>query len=559
MAQPCSANACRRRSAFISGVLAAIVGPVAPAEAGPTGRTILACKAADGGLTLVEAAATDAACRPVVVPIPLESVRWASRLSRLEPVARDRVVLGGIGAGNAFAPTSAGFEPASGPPDRPPPLMPGLGLIPQLAARSFGTEERTALTRTDDAVTLTCRAGSKPAGLILDPGERRMPDGAGIQLHMRSVGEEGFAAAIVPRGGSAEAGTRIARGLTAIDVPGDATMRAAPWFVVTCPATAGTITLTDLRLAGRTVVPPPSRSAWAWEPSRWRDAPQRLLDEARGHRLDRLFVTVEIGDEGLVDAARLATFVSDAHQAGIAVVAVEGDPGMSLAGGRGVALARFAALSAYQHAATEAARLDGVQYDIEPYLLPAFASDPDAVFRGWAETLDALAAAKPPFPLDLVLPFWLLDTPAAPLVMPAIARTAQRVTVMAYRTTAAEVMRAAEPLLAWGTVASLPVQVALEAGPLADETTQHYARAASGSLWIVPQAEGEALLLLLHQPRATVAPARVYALERESVFAASRVSFLGDHAGMEATAAQIADGLRAWPSFGGLAFHGLID
>ena len=373
------------------------------------------------------------------------------------------------------------------------------------------------------------------------------------------MGDDGFAAAIVARGGSAEAGTRIARGLTAIDVPGDATLLAAPWFVVTCPAADGKITLTDLRLAGQAVVPPPSRSAWAWRPSRWRDAPQRLLDEARGRRLDRLFVTVEIGDDGVVDATRLATFVSDAHQAGIEVVAVEGDPGMALAGGRGVALSRFAALSAYQHSAAPAARLDGVQYDIEPYLLPAFAADPDAVFRGWAETLDAFAAAKPPFPLDLVLPFWLLDTPAAPLVMPAIARTAQRVTVMAYRTTAAEVMRAAEPLLAWGTVASLPVLVALEAGSLVDETTHHYTRAASGPLWIVPQADGEALLLLLHQPRPAVAAARVYALDRESVFAASRISFLGDHAGMEATAAHIADGLRAWPSFGGLAFHGLID
>jgi hypothetical protein len=224
-----------------------------------------------------------------------------------------------------------------------------------------------------------------------------------------------------------------------------------------------------------------------------------------------------------------------------------------------VALARLAALAAYQKAAVPEARLDGLQYDIEPYLLPAFAAAPDSVFRGWAETLDALDAAKPPFPLDLVLPFWLADNPAAHLVMPAIARTAERVTVMAYRTSAAEVMRAAEPLLAWGAAASRPVQVALEAGPLGDETTRVYARADSGPLWVVPQAAGEALVLLLHWPRAAEAGARAYALERESVFPASRVSFLGDRARVEVVAAQLAGGLSAWPSFGGLAFHGLID
>ncbi|GJD93999.1 hypothetical protein [Methylobacterium iners] len=546
------------RRALLPGVLALLMGP-ALAEARPVFRSVLACTAADGGLTLVETGRMAPGCRPVALPVPLESVRWTTRLDRSEPVTRDRIVVGGTGTGATFAPASARFEPAPGPPGRPAPLMPGLGLIPQLAARTFGTEERAVLTRTDEAVTLACRAGTRPSGLILDPGERRMPDVADLRLHWAAAGDVGFAAAIVARGGSAESGTRIAGDFTATDVPGEAALRAAPLFVVTCPEVAGTITLNDLRLVGRAVAPPPARSAWAWRPSRWRDGPQLLLDEARAHRLERLFVTVEVAEDHVTEAAGLAAFVAAAHRAGIAVVAVEGDPGMALANGRAVALARLAALSAYQHAAAPEARLDGLQYDIEPYLLPAFAAEPEAVFRGWAETLDALTAAKPPFPLDLVLPFWLADNPSAHLVMPAIARAAARLTVMAYRTNAAEVMRAAEPLLAWGAAASLPVQVALEAGPLGDETTRLYARAASGPLWIVPQAEGDALLVLLHQPRAAAGDARVYALERESVFAGARVSFLGDHARVEATAVELAAGLSAWQSFGGLAFHGLID
>lgn len=502
---------------------------------------------------------SDVDCHPIVLPVPLESVRWATYLPRPKSVVGDRIVVSGTGSASTFVPAAARYEPAASPLERAPPLMPGVTLVPTLAVRTFGVEERATVTRTDGAITLTCRAGSKPAGSVLDPGERRMPDGVDLSVRWEGTGDAGFTAATVARGASADAGSSLGDKPITIEVPRSETVGTAPWFVVSCPESSATFTLSDLRLTGGTASAVASRAAWVWKPSRWRDGPEALLDDARARRVTRLFVSVTIVGGALTDELRFSAFVTSAHRAGIAVVAVEGDPGMALPAGRNVALGRLAALAAYQRRAVPAARLDGVQYDIEPYLLPAFAAEPERVVRGWAETLDALAAADTSFGLDLVLPFWLPNSSAAPVILPAIARVAERVTVMAYRTTAAEVMAVSEPLLTWGATAALPVYVALECGSLGDETTRTYASAAAGDLWVLPQPTGDALMLILNASQPAAPDTRVYALEHESVFAGSRVSFLGDHARLDSTAAELAEVLGAWPNFKGFALHGVIE
>jgi hypothetical protein len=268
-------------------------------------------------------------------------------------------------------------------------------------------------------------------------------------------------------------------------------------------------------------------------------------------------VAIDVVDGSVRDQERLAGFVTAARRAGIAVAAVEGDPAMALDAGRAEALRRLGAIEAYQRRTPAEGRLAGLQYDIEPYLLPDWRVDAAGVMRGWAATVEALRASAST-PLDMVLPFWLRDQPdAGAAILPALRRSADVVTVMAYRTDAAAVLSAAEPLLAWGTEARIPVRVALEMGPLEDEATRLYGRAEAGEVWLLLR-DGGAAAFLLDRPRPNPGGPS-YALERETPAPARRVSFLGDRARMLVVAENAAETLRAWPAFAGLAFHGLIE
>ena len=501
-------------------------------------------------------------CRFVGLPVPPSSVHWVGALPQAEPPGRDRLILSGTGKGAGFVPLGAVFEKQSAPSPRPNALAMDRSLIPALAARTFGVEERAALSRTDEAVALRCGAGDKPAGLVLDPGRARLPDEPWFTQRWRVAGDAGFSATVAGPQNDGDAVAFPVDGTLDRPPPTEEAVRASPRFILICPASAGTLTLLDLRLASRTpdrLAGPPPRSGWAWRSGRWRDGPDGLIAEARTLGVERLFVSVEIEDGAIVQEARFSEFVGLAKASGISVAVVEGDPGMALDQGRAAAIRRLNALAAYQGAAAVGRRLAGVQYDIEPYLLPEFQSDTEGILRRWATTLEGLSAAAPQLDLDLVLPFWLPLHGSAGLVLPAIGRVAKRVTVMAYRTTPAEILAAAEPMLAWTASASLPLHVAVEAGPVGDETTRTYGRAQTGDLLLVPQAEGGALVLVLASPTRLSATDRLYALERESVVPGSRVSFLGDRGRLDEAVAQLSSSLSAWPSFAGFALHGVID
>lgn len=319
----------------------------------------------------------------------------------------------------------------------------------------------------------------------------------------------------------------------------------------------GSLMLTDLRLTPETVVAAPvARAAWAWKPALWRTRTEALLHRARDLGLDRLFVAVDIQEGRIVDEDAFARFVAQAHRAGVAVAVVEGDPSMALEAGRATALDRLSVLADYQGRIEPEARILGLQYDIEPYLLPSYAHHPEQVFKGWAKTIEALGQATS-LELDMVLPFWLADNAiAARLVLPAL-RVAKRVTVMAYRTDEAELQAAAEPLLAWGARAGIPVHVAVEAGPLEDKRSRVYARAPLGELWVSPQ-DGGALALLLDRSRPG-GSAPVFGLSHENTVSAGHVSFLGDDKRLHRVIAATVPSFRSWPSFAGLAFHGVIE
>lgn len=546
-------------------ILSALVAGTVPVTAQPSGSyPAMACAQAEHSIVLkkggVTAAPPEPGCVPVEIPVPPESVRWAAWIPSDGTDEAERVTLEGAERHDRFEPTLARVERRDTLPPRPPALLVGQSLIEGITARPFGVEERVEVSRGDRRVTLTCREGSQPAGIILDPGAVRIPQGASLAIRVSAENGSGFRAGLVPAGSSAEALWPLpAQGTTDLAVPQTRELRDSPWLIVACPAGGGSMAISDLKLVPHLSDPerPIPKAAWAWKPDLWRDRPDVLLQRARSSGLSRLFISVEIEDGQLKGATALAAFVERARDLGIATAIVEGDPGMALQPGRTAAVSRLSAIQAYQQNAAPKARLAGVQYDIEPYLLPAFATDPAGVLEGWATTIRALRQATD-LELDLVLPFWLTGQDlASKSVLPAIKEAADRITVMAYRTTLDDLQAAAEPFLSWGATEGVPVHIALESGPIADEQHRVYQRSARGELLIHPQGT-RALVLLLDGPVEHAAPL-AFMLSRTINIRGSIVSFLGESQRMIELADQAAGIFRAWPSFGGLAFHGLLE
>ncbi|HEY8566904.1 MAG TPA: hypothetical protein VIL65_15510 [Beijerinckiaceae bacterium] len=522
----------------------------------PEPRAFAACEQADGALLVRAAEAAPVTERCHALDLPQGAApRWVGWLGGA-PAASGRVTVEGLIRDGVFVPRAArSLTPAAPDAARPWPLL--EPLLSRAVLRPYGVEERAEARREGKGLVLTCRAGEKPAGVVLDLSHAPVPGGAALAWRWRVSGGSNLTLGVAPA--RDEAATRLVALREKGELP--AWGEAPALLVAACPATAGEATILDLRLEHRLpkVTPSVSRALWAWRPERWRDQPEALLDALTAKGADRVFVTLTIEEAGgVAHAEALARFVERAQGRGIAVVAVEGDPAMALAAGRTVALARLAAIAAYQRAAPPGARLAGIQYDVEPYLLPAFAEDAPGVLRGWAETIDALAAAAPA-ELDMVVPFWLAgDRDAAASVLPALARVAGRVTVMAYRTEAAAIQAAATGFLAWGERVGRPVVIALEAGPVDDEATRVFAPAARGTLHLVATRDGRRIAALLDAEREGQ-PSAVLRLEREVPAPGAWVSFLGDEARLTATAASVAPGLAAWSSFAGFAWHGVID
>jgi hypothetical protein len=126
---------------------------------------------------------------------------------------------------------------------------------------------------------------------------------------------------------------------------------------------------------------------------------------------------------------------------------------------------------------------------------------------------------------------------------------------MAYRTDAAMITRFAEPLLQWAGTAGKPLRVALEAGPVREETEELFAPAPRGRI-AVTQVGGKAVATMLLE-EASVPGARMFASTGLVRVRPDRVSFLGAEQRMVRTAEALAEPLAAWPAFDGFAYHGL--
>lgn len=520
---------------------------------------------------LVDGQAGHPGCSSIALPA-------GARVETLFPLAPDEdiertILLHGRLREGRFA-VSEHVLPSSRPGVPKPGLMPlRANLLERMQVRAFGVEERVRVKLDGGRLRVDCGAGARPAGVLLG-GPWFLPR-ARLRLAASYAGGAGFS---LRAADGAHAARETAVNLGELPAHPDAgsppafapalpdSLDRASWkhFVLQCPAQASSLALESLAIE-----PDPlpaaqaaARSTWVWKAADWREHGAALLDWAAAQRVRDLFIAIPFKNESVQEPARLAAFVRSAGARGIRVLSVDGDPHMVLPEQQ-PALARMVrAYTSYNAGVDPAARLAGLQFDVEPYLLPDYQPlergagkiDWDARYLAMARTLREAAGG---LHLELVVPFWWDGRTA---LLDGLAPLVDTLAVMDYRTDPAQVLEFAMPFLDWGARHGRQVRIALEAGEIAAETQRRYARAQAGEAadLLRLKAGGRQVLALLREPVVAAADAEAFRLQSTREIDGSATTFHKDKPALLRLLPTLEADFGAWDgAFGGIALHEL--
>ena len=477
----------------------------------------------------------------------------------LPPDARPEqtILLQGVDKDGRFEISEHTLPAANPAPEAPGPMPLGVNLLGAMTARGFGVEERVTATIEEGRLHIACRPGTRPAGVLLQ-GPWYLPR-ADVVLQAAFSGAGRFVwqvadARLAAREAALDMGVLAEGARLALPLNFDR----AGWrqFTVLCPQDGGKLMLDTLSLEPAAPAPARApRSTWAWDRAEWRERGDALIDWAVGQSLGEVLVTVPLRDGQVAEPEALAAFVQRAGARGVAVTAVEGDPHMVLPAQHAPSAARARAYAAYNAAAAPAARLKGMQFDVEPYLLPATVLDPAQRDRRFLELAAALRQAAGAMPLEFVVPFWWDGKRD---LLRELARHADALAVMDYRTDPAQIQRFAAPFLDWGVEHGKRVRIALEAGPIAAEEQRRYRRVEAGAKGdlLLTEVEGRLVAVLLRSA-ASHPQGRMYAFSGSRTIDGSATTFHRDKSGMMRLLPQLERVFGAWKSFDGMALHEL--
>ncbi|WP_151636702.1 hypothetical protein [Noviherbaspirillum aerium] len=518
---------------------------------------------ADGTrMRLFVSAAEQPGCRGISLPVPTDAIAAIHPVSPAAASALGDMVLlqGPEKEGRFLIGSASGTAAASSRRDALSPMPLRENLLPGMTVRGFGVEERIRAQISDGRLRLQCAPGSKPAGVMLSAPWTLTQAQAELQLKAAGSGryEVQVQDAAGAAGGSAlalghlEAESRREQRL-ALPRAGIDRLR---WrsFSIACPMEKSELLIEDMRLLPRATpgAGAPGRSTWIWQPADWHQ-PERAFAHAERHGIRTLFISAPVKEGAVAEPARLSAFIRDASRRGIEVWSVDGDPHMVLPGEHAASVRRVRAYAAYNRSVPPEARLRGLQFDIEHYLVAGYELSAPALDRHYLALAAALHRAAAGLPLEFVVPFWWADKTE---LLKSLAPHASGLTVMDYRTDPEQILRFGAPFLDWAASHNKRVRIALEAGPVDAEWQRRYVKAADGELWLV-RLDQTPVLVLLKQPQAAPAGVQAYRFVSDRLLDGSATTFHRDPARMLRLLPSLEADFSAWPGFAGIALHEL--
>ena len=188
----------------------------------------------------------------------------------------------------------------------------------------------------------------------------------------------------------------------------------------------------------------PVRAMWVWDARivLGEASSARLLQFCKSHRMDTLYLSAY--DLRSPVNERYRQFNRKAHNAGIAVHALAGDPRWGKPQYHHIPLEWVESVRRFNASAAEPERFDGVHHDIEVYLLSkTWRERPELLLGGYLDLNLKIAqkVEQDPLLLGVDIPFWFDDDSSYRILwngtikLPAqhVLDTVDSITVMAYR------------------------------------------------------------------------------------------------------------------------------
>jgi hypothetical protein len=477
-------------------------------------------------------------CIAVAAPAQEDGELWSHPVARTD-TPPERLVLTGTRKGGLFMPASVAVpESSSDRPEMPAPLPVQENLLSTVEVGALGIGARVNVPGNAGAAAIHCSAGERPAGAAFHSNALRYPCAMRGEFVVEGTASPGFSVAVVPAGGDAP------------ERPAGPSSRER---ALACPTGDAVASVPAIRIEPSGAAVQSGIGTWLWDAAAWLEHPESLAALAHRERVARLFLQVRITGGQVTDPGRLRRLIDVLSAAGVTTHAVEGDAEMATDGGRAHALERARILRRFLESG---AALESIQYDIEPYLMPAHAADPAAGWLGWATTIDELSRVLGRN-IPVVVPFWMLDDAAGRGALRLVESSISRITVMAYRTDVRQVERIAERWLSWGVERGMPVEIALENGPLQAEIHRTFMRAERGNV-AVDRSRNSHLVRLFAAEVGTSDTQAAYAFSHEVEVPPLQISFLNDRAALASATERLTLTLAAWSSFAGFSVHGLI-
>jgi len=210
-------------------------------------------------------------------------------------------------------------------------------------------------------------------------------------------------------------------------------------------------------------------ATWIWKSETILDDEQcrAFLAFARTRRVDTVYLQYSPRYASEAGFMRFSTFMRLAYGSGIQVMFVAGDPSWALASQHAGALQvldRTVELNRRLQAG-KFPSVEGVQYDIEPYLLADWKARPGTVEPQFVALLAKLhqVARSKQVALWFTLPFWFEHHSFDETTLDrAVFPYADGIVIMAYRDTIPRVLRAVQGVITHALAAECPIVVAIE-------------------------------------------------------------------------------------------------
>lgn len=466
------------------------------------------------------------------IELPPGKIKWAGLLPAAEP--RSTKQAGYQMTGDIQAPVPAVEElsplPAGGETVWTAP--PGADVCPGMAWTGFGVEERVQPKPEESPLDWAIQPGKKPAGLY----------GASLWRLPVWPRAESWTLKLTLKGrGRLSAGLSADLGQGHSDPPSFSTFdlqETASTITLRVPekwkqAASLKITLAaasaeamQISLLNAVWLPsgqkparprPPELGVWDWStaPDRWKSL--LPLWQKAGLDVVQLALPREMPPPSQEAWKQI-------QQAGLQIIAVEGDPHMVLPEAREAVLNRHRQLGS-----RTGGMLSAVQYDVEPYLLPGFRLQPRRWYAQWGGLFEAIHQTAT-VPAEAVVPFWLIQQPEGPRLLEKLKKTTSRIVVMNYRSATFEAVSWGAAWLEWSALHQHPVALAVECGPVADVPVTTFRQAREGPLWVAPWKGHGTLAVLFDNPiQDPSQTGQVYALTAQSVVPGARTTLQGQN------------------------------